>query len=283
MGQGYSWISALLWRLCLALNTGLRVVLDPLVRWNVLGAILAVSLFTAVVMALVWRATARQEAIKRIKDKIRAHLLEILLFNDDLRMVFRAQGCVLMYSARYLANSVPPLLVLIIPVGLIVAQSDHFFASEPLRAGGSLAVSVTLDTWNPELVNTVSLSVPNGLAVETPPLRIPQRKEIVWRIRAPKRGDFNIVVHIGDESITKRLTVADNHRCVSHARVKPTILGAIMHSAEAPLPGSSVARSIELGYARCSVKIGMFGWHWLVPFFVFSTAFALLLKTVAKV
>ena len=283
MGQAYSWISALLWGLCLALNAGLRVILDPLVRVNLLGGILAVSLFTAVFMVLVWRVTAGQKAIKRTKDKIRAHLLEILLFNDDLMMVFRAQGCVLMYSAKYLAYSIVPLLVLIIPVGLIVAQSDHFFASEPLRPGGSLAVSVRLDTWNPELAAMASLSVPSWLVAETPPLRIPERNEIVWRIRAHKRGNFEIVVHIGDESIMKRVTVAENHRCVSHARVKPTILGAIMGSAEPPVDAASLVQSVEIGYARAGVRIARFRLHWLVPFFVFSTGSALLLRTVAKV
>ena len=283
MGQAYGWISALAWKLCLGLNRGFRIVLEPLMRLNPVVALLAISLFTAVLMLLIFRAVSDQKAIRRTRDKIKAHLLEILLFNDNLKMVLRGQGCVVAYALKYLAHAVVPMLAILVPVALIVAQSNHFFESEPLRPQDAVTVRAKLARWDTTLAETVSISVAYGLSVETPALRIPERNEIVWRIRAHRYGDFNIVVNGRGETFSKRLVVADTPRCISRARVRPTLLGALLHSAERPLDKDSAVGSIEVSYPAARVRIGPARLHWLVPFFVFSMLAALLLKPFLKV
>ncbi|GAG02027.1 unnamed protein product, partial [marine sediment metagenome] len=92
-----------MWGLGLLLNKVWRALLEPVAGFSPFVALLLISLVTGVVMLWIFGAVSNQKAIKRVKDKIKAHLLEILLFNDSLKMVFRAQGCVVGYTFKYMA------------------------------------------------------------------------------------------------------------------------------------------------------------------------------------
>jgi len=271
------------WKLSFVLNRCFRAVVEPLARLSPIVALLVISMVTGVLLLLIFGATSNQRAIKRTKDKIKAHLLEILLFNDNLRVVFRAQGSVLIHALKYLGLAVVPMLAIIVPMALIVTQSDHFFQSKPLEPDDAVTVSATLEQWDPELAESISISVPNGLAVETPALRIPETREIAWKLRAREYGDFDVLIKTRDEVFKKRLIVSDSARCLSHARARPTFIGALLHSAEPPLEGDAPLESIEVEYAPTRMRLGPIRAHWIVHFFIFAMVFALIFKPVLKV
>jgi len=281
----HSWegISNPVWKLFLALNKCFRAVVEPLARLSPIVALLIISLFTGLLLIVIFGATSNQGAIRRTKDKIKAHLLEILLFNDNLRVVFRAQGSLLVYAVKYLGLAVVPMLAIIVPMALIVTQSDHFFQSRPMEPDDTVIVSATLTRWDPELAESVSISVPDGLAVDTPALRIPETKEIVWKVRAKEYGDFDVLIKMPGKTLSKRLTVSDSARCLSHARTRPTLVGALLHSAEPPLDVDAPIESIEVGYTAIRMRLGPIRAHWLVHFFILAMIFALIFKPVLKV
>src|SRR5882762_907404 len=55
-----------------------------------LGVLAVFSVFTAVISLLAARWTSDQKAIRRVKDLMGAHVLEVRLFPDQLSVVFRA-------------------------------------------------------------------------------------------------------------------------------------------------------------------------------------------------
>ena len=265
------------------MNKCFRAVIEPLGRASPALALLAVSLFTAIVMLLIFRATSNQQAIRQTKGRIKAHLLEILLYNDNLGMVFRAQGSVLLYSFKYLGHAMVPMAAIVVPLGLIVTQSSHFFQSKPPAPHDSVQVTATLTRWVPEVAEAVSIGMPDGLVLETPALRIPEKKQVVWRIAARESGDFDITINTPAGSFTKQLIVADSYRWLSRARVRPTLARAFLHAAEPPLDRGASLDSIEVEYAPARIEIGFIRAHWLVHFLVFSMLFALMVKPVLKV
>jgi uncharacterized membrane protein (DUF106 family) len=271
------------WRLLLFLNKCFRAVVEPLARLSPMVALLVISMVTGVLLLLIFGATSNQGAIRRTKDKIKAHLLEILLFNDNLGVVFRAQGSIFVYAMKYLGLAVVPMLAIIVPMALIVTQSDHFFKSRPLKPNDTVTVSATLVEWDPELAEAISIIVPNGLAVETEALRIPETREVVWKLRALEYGDFDVLINTAGGTLRKRLIVSDSARCLSHAKTKPTFVGALVHSAEPPLGRDAPIESIEVQYAPARMKLGPIRAHWLVHFFILAMVFALIFKPVLKV
>lgn len=111
-----------------------------------------VSLLTGLLMLVIFRLTSNQEGIKRVKDKIKAHLLELRLFKDNLNISLKAQGQILRHNFRYIGYSLKPMLVMMIPLILILVQLNFWFGYKPLRPGESAILKVKLERapsrWN---------------------------------------------------------------------------------------------------------------------------------------
>ena len=80
----------------------------------------AVSLLTSILMVLIFRYTSNQAGIKKVKDRIKAHLLAIRLFQDQIGVVLRTHGQMLGSAFTYMGYSLKPLAVIVSP-----HYSDH--------------------------------------------------------------------------------------------------------------------------------------------------------------
>ena len=97
-----------------------------------------VSLATAIAMLLIFRRTSDQRRLAAVKRQIHAALFEIRLFNDDLRAIFRAQGEILRHNLTYLRLSVVPMLWMIVPLVLGIAQRQVHYGYGGLTPGERL-------------------------------------------------------------------------------------------------------------------------------------------------
>ena len=114
------------------LDSVFDVLLRPLASLPALASLALVSLVTAIVMLLVVRGTSNQRALDDVKRQIHAALFEIRLFNDDLRAIFRAQGDMLRHNATYLRLSLVPMLWMIVPLALVMAQLQFHYGYQGL-------------------------------------------------------------------------------------------------------------------------------------------------------
>ena len=105
---------------------------------------LVVSLLTGLGMLLIFKYTSNQAGIRRTKDRIKAHLLEMRLYQDSLRNSFKAQGGILKANLKYMSHSLKPLLVMFVPVILILIQLNFWFAYRPLKPGEPVLLKLKL-------------------------------------------------------------------------------------------------------------------------------------------
>jgi uncharacterized membrane protein (DUF106 family) len=247
-------------------------------------AITALSLVTALLMLLVYRVSSDQRGIRAVKDKIIAHLLEMRLYRNSLPVSFRAQGRILWYNLKYLGHSARPMLVMILPLALAIVHMDQWFSRRPLGPGESAIVKVRLKEGHSPSQEGISVEPSRGFLIETPPLRIDSEREIDWRVRAVERGNWDLVVDAGNQSVNKQLVVAGNSLLrLSTARAPRGWLDQLANPGEAPIPEDSVVRMIEIDYpARQMVLLG---WrlHWLVVYLMLSIAFGFVFKGLFKV
>jgi hypothetical protein len=239
--------------------------LDPL--WG----LAAVSLVAGVFMLWIFGRTSDQGAILLIRDKIRGNLIGIRLFGDDLGMLFRLQGRIFRQTLTYMRYALFPMVVMLVPVLLILAQLNLRYGPAPLPPGEAAVVKLTLD----DAVTTdreFRLEAPPGVVVETPGVRIPARREVAWRVRAERPGDYELTIHAGDETVVKRL-VAGEHWGVTPALRSASWLDLLLYPGEAPIPARSGVERIEIGYPALSLSLFGFGVNWLLFFFVASIAF----------
>jgi uncharacterized membrane protein (DUF106 family) len=268
------------------INAALRVVFDvllyPFRELPPLVGLTLVSLATGVGMLLIFKATSDQAALAAVKRRIHACLFEIRLFNDDLRAILRAQGEILRHNLAYLRLSLAPLVWMILPLVLAIAQLQFHYAYAGLEPGESAVVKVTLradrSDADPAVRPAAELVAPEGLQVETPAVWIPSQRELAWRIAAQRAGDYQLRVRVNGSTDTKAVRVSDAVVRRSPVRVNSSWLDQLIYPAEAPLPSSSPLEAISISYPDRDVWLFGWGVHWMVVFFVLSMVFAFALR-----
>jgi len=263
--------------------------LPPIVALLVLSAVLGV------LAAIVFRYTSPQRALRRVADQVRANLLAMRLFSDDLLVTFRTQGGLLKASFLRLAYSLPPLFVLIVPFVLILAQLAMYYEFRPLRPGEAALVSVQVqqDRW--AALQELTLEPPEGVQVEAR-VRDGSSHTITWRIRPQRALDDRAVLRWAAGSVPtnggeafaaaeKRLCVAEQDSRLMFANpVRPGtgFWDRLLYPGEPAFAADSPVQKITISYApRSGTWLGMSPWLW--TFFVVSIVAALLSKPIVKV
>lgn len=189
------------------LNSFLTLIFDllliPLQSFHPLLSLSVISILTGILMLVVFRYTSNQERIKETKDRMKAHLLEIRLFKDDLGILFSAQKNIVLYNFKYLKYTLVPMLVMTIPLVLMLIHLNGWYGYRPLKPGESTIVSVKVSDRNIDVLSQMEIEVEKGLTVETPLLRIPATSEVDWRVRADELGDHRVTVK-GPEDVFKK-------------------------------------------------------------------------------
>lgn len=250
------------------------------------AALTAAALLTAVLALVVFRLCGRQGALRRRKAQMQARLLELDLFKHDLAGVFGAFGRILVSIARYLAASLPALLVLLVPVGLLLVHLADWFECRPLRPGQATVLVVQLaDVADPRKV-AVSAAASPGIVIEAGPFVAARSGELLWRIR-PGVPDANgwIEITLDGKALRKRVCSAAAGRFVrvSQERVRGGVWAGLMHPGEARLPAEGAAVSLRVLYPRRELLLAGTPVNWVLALVVLSLVFAGLLKRPLKV
>ena len=284
VGRGLDWLLnpilaptlGVLNPICTAIGDGVYWVLGFLPPWIGLTIL---SALTGVLMLLVFRRLSNQDAIVRVKDEIKANLLTLRLYKDDLRVTLRAQGRLFVAVAKFQRYVLPPVLIVLPPMLLGLAQMGVRHQWRPLRPGESSLLKV-------RFADGVDLSVDpglepgSGLTVEAGP--VPGGGEVIWRVRAGDVGRHLVHVEWDGSTVDKEVVVGDGFQRVNAIRANHRWTTMLLHPTESSLPANSPIESIEIVYPHVDSWITGAD-YWVVYFFIVSMVAALMLKPVFKV
>jgi hypothetical protein len=237
-----------------------------------------ISVLTGLAALVVFRYVSNQDALRRIKNRIQAHLLELRLFPDQLGIVSRAHGRILRWTAIYLAYNLKPLAILLLPLVILMVQLDLRFGRTPLQTRDSFILTAKLA--DPGALDSDSLRLPKGLTLTAPPVNVPALQEVSWRIRADEYGVFSPTVVVAGQTFTKQVVVSKEISALPVERGRASVMEWFMNPVEQPLPRGGPLRSLEVNYAPRSIDLGYFATSWLVFFLVVSLVAGLILKMV---
>lgn len=237
-----------------------------------------ISALVSAAMLVAFGRVSDQEALDQVKRRITAGVYEIRLFKDDLRAIFAAQLATFRHTLTYFRLSMVPMLWIMVPIVIVVIQLQFQYGYAPLQPGESALVTVELTEDGAAHAERtdgadVTLEATEGVRVETPTVWIPSLREAGWRVSAESPGEHELVVHVGDEAVTKSLRVAGS--TVLRSPVRPRgLLGQIIYPAERAVPGGSGVEEIRVSYVDADVNL--LGWHihWLIAFFILTMVFA---------
>jgi uncharacterized membrane protein (DUF106 family) len=262
------------------LNAGLAkatdIVLAPFSGLPPLVGLSVASLVTAAVMLVVFKRTSNQARLAAVKRSIHAALFEIRLFNDDLRAIMRAQLGMLRHNATYLRLSLVPMLWIIVPIALVIAQLQFHYGYAPLQPGDGVLLKVQVRQGSGE---AVSLEVPPEVRLDTPAVWLPGANEVVWRLRPSQAGRYDLRVKVGSDTYTKSIQVAGGVVRRSPIRPDTSVVNQFLYPSEPPLPDDAPVAAITIAYPEQDLEV--FGWslNWMVWYFGLSLIFAFVLRT----
>ncbi|MBN2491782.1 MAG: hypothetical protein JXQ29_13125 [Planctomycetes bacterium] len=249
--------------------------------WLALGVL---SLVTAVVMLLVFRLVSNQAGIRRAKARVVGQLLAIRLFKDDPWMTVRGLGGALRENLGYLRHALFPLLVMMVPVGLILVHLDPWFARTPLQPGAVTRVAVVVAPGADRSLPAVELhpSDTGAYRVETPPLRIPSLGEIDWRVRVEGAGSSELRFSVDGKTFAKELVAGTGMPRVNAVRSRG-LLGALLYPGEPTLEGAPAIREVVVDYPAREFTVLGLSMPWWLAFFLLTLVLAFLLKKPLRV
>lgn len=255
------------------------------------GALVLCSALAGIVMAIMFRFTSNQQAIRRAADGCRAEVLAIKLFQDDLVGVFRSCGRLLRHSGARIGHSTPPMLVMVVPLVFLFSQLALWYERSPLVTGDSVVVQLQIagDHW--QQAQHAQLKLPVGTSLEAGPLRDVGQHALFWRIRQNEPLESGVKSQplqwtVNNETVEKRLTTSDGSqrlRPVNARRAGPGWLDQIIHPGEPGLPRGGSVRGIIVHYPSRETPI--FGWAvpWWLTFLIVSMLSAVAVKPLVGV
>jgi len=201
----------------------------------------AIAAATGVVLRWVWRRFSNRERVAQAVRQTRARLYAMRLYADDPGLVLRAQRQLLGWTGRYLVLMLRPTAVAIVPLFVLFLLLDNSYGYRPLAPGESAIV--TAQFGGGADVRTLAATLEGrGVVVETPAVRIPNRRQVCWRVRAVTSAPATVVLRLDGVAIGKAV------KC-SH------------------WPGSP---SIDVSCPAASLDVFGFGTSWPVWFLVVS-------------
>jgi hypothetical protein len=227
----------------------------------------AIAVAAAVAMLWAFKHCSDQARILVAKRKIRGYLLAFRLFADEPAMLFKSQGQLLVWNLRYLALMLRPTAVTIIPLALLLFHLDAVYGRRPLHAGESAIVTAQVSGGPAQSLASLSLEG-QGIAVETPPLRLPEERRVCWRVRALKGESGNVRLSMQGASVMKSVQAGAPAAYLSERRVS-SLPEWLCYPGEARLPVPTLS-SIAVEYPSAEINVFGFGVHWLVWFCVVS-------------
>lgn len=148
-------------------------------------SLVAISAALGIILVWLYKFISFQKTIYRIKRKISAELLEPLIFRDSPLSSIGSFGKLSISAFKYLSLTLPPFLILGLPVVWIFGYMNQSYGYEsPKRP-----FTVNAELKNPRV--KVSLSDPSDKNIISLPVRSFSDSTISWRV-TPNNGELKL-------------------------------------------------------------------------------------------
>lgn len=232
--------------------------------------VVVLSIFIGFFMVLLFGYTSDQKAIARAKDQLKAHLLAVRLYRDQLHVVMGSYGKVLRGTGRYLRLAFKPLLYVVIPITILIVQLDRTLGLRAIERNTPFLLTVR--TSNADAVNGLTLELPPEITSNAPPVHVSAENEVVWRLMASREGSYEIKIIANGETSTKTVHISSQLARVSPIRMRDHFWERMFVSGESALPENGAIESISVDYPSRNIPLGIAGYemNWIWLFFILS-------------
>jgi len=170
-----------------------------------LAIVIVVSVVVGLAMVVLFGYTSDQKAIGIAKDQLKAHLLAVRLYRDQIPVVMGSYGKILRGTVRYLKLAFKPLLYVIVPITLLMVQMDRYLGQTPIPVNAPFLLTVHFSSS--DALNDATLALPSEIVMTAPPVHIAADYQIVWRLAGTRDGSYEMNINAGGQSVEKVVCV----------------------------------------------------------------------------
>ncbi len=264
------------------------VLLTPLEWVGPEFSLLVVSGVFGVLALWLFKHISWQRGIKAAKDRIKGHLIEIRIYQDDLGVVSKAIGKVLLRNLQYLGLNFAPFVPLAVPFTFVIAQlvvryafdpvpvrAEHALVADgPRIAGEGLSLFIQGDA---AAIASLEVTLPDGLVARDVLAKVPTSGCALLELVATQPGAYDILLRTAAGETTKRLVAGADARERVMQPERVAGLATLLWPAEDSLAGTGLTQvsfrypDSDLGWLPGSGLVGV-----LLVFLVASMAVGLL-------
>jgi len=232
--------------------------------------VVVLSVVIGLGMIVLFGYTSDQKAIGIAKDQLKAHLLAVRLYRDQLHVVMGSYGKVLGGTGRYLKLAFKPLLYVIIPITVMIVWLDRSLGLTAIQTNTPFLLTARVNT--PQALDGVTIDLPPEITASAPPVHISADNEVVWRLVASQEGAYEVKIGAAGQSAAKTVRVSSQLAQLSPERWRDHFWQRMFSSGESALPENSAVESIAVDYPERNIPLGIAGYemNWIWLFFILS-------------
>jgi uncharacterized membrane protein (DUF106 family) len=237
--------------------------------------VVVLSVVIGLLMIVLFGYTSDQKAIGIAKDQLKAHLLAVRLYRDQLHVVMGSYGKVLRGTGRYLKLAFKPLLYVIIPITLMIVWLDRSLGLTAIQTNTPFLLTAHISDphgKDPQALDGVTIDLPPEITASAPPVHVAADNEVVWRLVASQDGSYDVKIVAAGQTVTKSVRVTSQLAQLSPERWRDHFWQRFFSSGESALPQNSTVESIVVDYPERNISLGVAGYemNWIWLFFILS-------------
>ncbi|MCS6865159.1 MAG: hypothetical protein RMJ56_13495 [Gemmataceae bacterium] len=237
---------------------------------------------TGLGMLLAFKYTSNQRAIAQIRRDIRANLLTIRLFRENLRVALTAQARLIVAALRLLGHALIPMAVLTVPMIFLLAQLALWYQLAPLPVGAETVITITLAGPTETPLPVVILLDNDAIEDVSGPVRITSQRQVCWCIRAKQPGYHTLQFDLEGQRYEKQIAIGEGVMRVSPQRPSRHWSEVLLYPWETPFPRESLVQAITIEHPQRSSWIAGTD-SWIVYWFLISLVAAFCLRGFLRV
>jgi uncharacterized protein YggT (Ycf19 family) len=251
------------------------ILLIPFRKLPPLAGLIWLSVLAGMIIILIFRWLTDQEEISRLRKKMGAQVLGMLLYLSNPRTVLSMAGKLILSNFRYLWLILWPLVVIAVPYAVLLGQADARYSTVPPGPEDNITITLTYDDHLPSREEFSAMA--GNAQIPEPPVFVPALNEISFRIRPTGHGVIVVEtagisfpvgpVESWSGALSAREFDAGNpfSRLFRPWNVRSLIINSFVHS-----PSSGQVFLSPLGFTVLGGR-----WSWLAVLLVFSSLSAL--------
>jgi hypothetical protein len=244
--------------------------------------LVGLSVLSGILFAFVFKWMSNPGAIRHAKDRVKARILEMRIYQDDPVLILKGFGGTVRSNLGYLRVLLKPIVILLVPLVIIWMQLDERYSHRPLEEGARTLLQVQLAEGMDPFQAGVTLSTDGGIVADSRQVRIADTRRIGWRLRVESPGTHDVTLSsTGGGSYTFPVTAEERYQLLGRKR-DTSWTEPLLHPGMPPIPSGSPFAAVELEYASASYPLLFWRVPWWAVFLFYLSLAAIILKLIIK-